>query len=210
MREPNIELPTHVQWLFAGHSSSNLDEISSLFPVSSGCLEIDSSLQDEDINKSVHNKSAVAFCISAKTGVSKEMIHFWSYISERQFPRIIIVSGLEFSESDFDDIVLIANRVLEPVVTPYLVLHDEIGEPSGLISVIDGMVHDYSIKPRKDYLADIELQDLTRDFKNEYIEATEEIAVDAFEAGLLVPAIPLVPSKLIGIEEIEQLISRVR
>jgi hypothetical protein len=130
------------------------------------------------------------------------MIEFWTHISERQFPRLLIVNGLELSDIDFDDIVMIANRVLEPVVTPYLVLHDEIGEPIGLISLVTNQVHDYSAMTIKEYPADDELLNLITDFRTEYLEQIEGLDEDSFRAGLLVPAIPLVQSRGIGRSEL--------
>jgi hypothetical protein len=130
------------------------------------------------------------------------MIEFWNHISERQFPRLLIVNGLELSDIDFDDIVMIANRVLEPVVTPYLVLHDEIGEPIGLISLVTNQVHDYSAMTIKEYPADDELLNLITDFRTEYLEQIEGLDEDSFRAGLLVPAIPLVQFRGIGRSEL--------
>lgn len=143
--------------------------------------------------------------ISAKSGVSKEMIELWSRISELQIPRMIIVNGLEFSEVDFDDVVLIANRVLENVITPYLVLHDELGEPTGLISLTDVMIHDYSGETARLYPADDELISIVSEFRDELVLATTEMDESSYSQGLLVPAIPYIPSKKIGVSEIQQM-----
>jgi hypothetical protein len=137
------------------------------------------------------------------------MIDFWQYLAERQFPRLIIVNGLELSETDFDDIVLIANRVLEQTITPYLVLHDELGEPSGLISLINLEVIDYSASIPMKYAADSELISLVSEFQSEYLEQVEELQDSGFESGLLVPAIPLVLSRGIGVSEIQNYLDRV-
>jgi len=163
-------------------------------------------LKDDEINYSevLNGISAVALVISAQSGVSKSMIDFWSFVSERQYPRLIIVIGLEFSESDFDDIVLIANRVLEQVTTPFLVLHDELGEPSGLISLTDLTVFDYSQKPMTQYRADDELQTLVNEFKSEFEEQIQGFGNEGFIGGLEVPAIPLVVNKEIGLAQIKK------
>jgi hypothetical protein len=132
------------------------------------------------------------------------MIDFWSFVSERQYPRMIMVMGLELSESDFDDIVMIANRVLEQVTTPFLVLHDEMGEPSGLISLADLTVYDYSQRPMQHYPADMELQSLVSEFKGEYDAQMQEFENDGFISGLEVPAIPIVVGKGIGVEQVKK------
>ena len=135
---------------------------------------------------------AFILVINAKTGVSGAMIELWNRVSDRQIPRMIIVNGLELSEIDFDDIVLIINRVLENVVTPYLVLHDELGEPSGLISIADGLVHDYSGTEESNYKADDELLNLVKDFREELTLALSEMDESAYREGIVVPALPYV------------------
>lgn len=159
----------------------------------------------EDIPTEFDELDAFALIVNAKTGVSPEMIDLWARVAERQIPRLVIVNGLELSEIDFDDIVLILNRVLENVITPYLVLHDELGEPTGLISLGDGIIHDYSNGILSEYPADEELISLVKDFKEELDVATAELDDSAYAQGLLVPAIPFVESKRIGSSEIVSL-----
>lgn len=198
---------SHARWLFAGHSSSAPAHVAAAFSRVSKCWEISEETQfDSELLSEI---DGVALIINAKTGVSKSMIDFWQYLTERQFPRLIIVNGLELSETDFDDIVLIANRVLEQTITPYLVLHDELGEPSGLISLINLEVIDYSASIPMKYAADSELISLVSEFQSEYLEQVEELQDSGFESGLLVPAIPLVLSRGIGVSEIQNYLDRV-
>ena len=194
------------RWLFAGHSSAKSSEVAKVFEATYPGLVSSRDLDDESSNFSeiMDGFAAVALVISAQSGVSKSMIEFWNYINERQYPRIVIVTGLEFSESDFDDIVLIANRVLEPVTTPFLVLHDELGEPTGLISLSDMIVFDYSQKQMIQYPADTELQALVSEFKDEFDAQTEDFQTDGFISGLEVPAIPIVLNKEIGVAQVKK------
>ena len=199
MSEPNNAPSPRV--LLAGHSSSHPEEVAQALHIAkSRIVELDKKV---DISGDVSQADLFILVISAKTGVSSEMTSTWHYVAERQVPRIVIVNGLEMSEIDFDDIVLIANRVLEPVITPYLVLHDEVGEPVGLISLTDNTVRDYSANKVNIYDADAELQSLVTDFKKELEESTIEFDIDAFQAGLIVPALPLVSSRQIGVEEFQ-------
>jgi hypothetical protein len=203
--EPNNAPSPRV--LLAGHSSSHPEEVAQALHITkSRIVELD---QKEDISEDVSQADLFILVISAKTGVSSEMASTWNYIAERQVPRIVIVNGLEMSEIDFDDIVLIANRVLEPVITPYLVLHDEVGEPVGLISLTDNTVRDYSTNRVNIYDADAELQSLVTDFKKELEESTIEFDSDAFQAGLIVPALPLVSSRQIGVAEFQSYLTLV-
>jgi len=203
--EPNNAPSPRV--LLAGHSSSHPEEVAQALHIAkSRIVELDKKV---DISGDVSQADLFILVISAKTGVSSEMTSTWHYVAERQVPRIVIVNGLEMSEIDFDDIVLIANRVLEPVITPYLVLHDEVGEPVGLISLTDYKVRDYSTKEVNIYDADDELQSLVTDFKKELEESTIEFDSDAFQAGLIVPALPLVSSRHIGVAEFQSYLTLV-
>lgn len=205
MSEPNNAPSPRV--LLAGHSSSHPEEVAQALHIAeSRIVELD---QKVDISVDVSQTDLFILVISAKTGVSSEMTSAWNYVAERQVPRMVIVNGLEMSEIDFDDIVLIANRVLEPVITPYLVLHDEVGEPVGLISLTDNTIRDYSTSRVNIYDADAELQSLVTDFKKELEESTIEFDSDAFHAGLIVPALPLVSSRQIGVTEFQNYLALV-
>lgn len=209
MTDPNIDpsLSDHsagsgVRWLIAGHPSSSPARVAALFAGNVASCEIAGA--DSEPSSLLVNVDACALVINAKTGVSQEMIIFWNYLAERQFPRLVIVNGLELSEIDFDDIAMIANRVLEQVVTPFLVLHDDLGEPIGLISLDDLHVHDYSQKSFDRYPADQELKELITDFREEYLDQTNGLDDSSLQSGLVVPALPLIESRGIGIAEIQR------
>lgn len=205
--EESAERENHPRWLFAGHSSSTPQQVAATFNNVTMTWEISEEAQlDFELFSDV---DGVALVINAKTGVSKAMIEFWQYFAERQFPRLIIVNGLELSEIDFDDIVLIANRVLEQTITPFLVLHDELGEPIGLISLANLHVFDHSTNVPTEYAADSELKALVSEFQVEYLDQLEEFEETGFESGLLVPALPLVQNRGIGVREIQQYLDRI-
>ncbi len=147
-----------------------------------------------------------ALLVDARSGISKEMIELWNHFQDRQFPRAMIVQGIEFSESDFDDIVLIGNRVLEQFATPYLVLHDDLGQPTALISLEDNLVHDYSGSEKNRFSADKELMDLIADFQEEYLQLYKELGEDGFFQGIFAIAIPIGSEKTFGIPELNLLI----
>ena len=147
-----------------------------------------------------------ALLVDARTGISSEMIELWQHCQERQFPRLMIVQGIEFSESDFDDIVLIGNRVLEQFATPYLVLHDDLGMPTALISLEDNLVHDYSPAAVNRFSANNELIDLISEFQDEYLRLYKELGEEGFFQGIFAIAIPIGSSKPFGINEINSII----
>ena len=143
-----------------------------------------------------------ALLVDARTGISAGMVAAWQHFAERQFPRVLLVQGMELAESDFDDIVLIANRILEEFATPYLVLHDDLGQPSGLIELKSNVVTNYSGSEITEYQADDELQDLVVEFRTEQAEFAEELASGAFVQGTIAIALPVGTLKPIGIREL--------
>ena len=195
--------PNHPRWVIAGHPSSQPELISQELHIPNSEVLLVDDLDTSSLE--INSIDAFMLVISAKSGVSSEMIELWSRINELQIPRMIVINGLEFSETDFDDIVLIVNRVLETVITPYLVLHDEVGEPTGLISLADSTVHDSSGETPDSYPADEELASLVSEFKEELDLATTEMDDGSFSQGLLVPALPLIKKKKIGVQEIQKM-----
>jgi translation elongation factor EF-G len=148
------------------------------------------------------------FAINPAAGIDQATIDLWNSLSDFQLPRLVVVNELEGSDSDFDDAVLLANRVFDQLVTPYLVLHGDTGEPTALIDLQTLEIIDYSNSPQIRRDSDREHKELVADFRDEYLEALEVAGEDAFEAGLLFPAIPLVISKGIGVDIVNNYIAR--
>ena len=149
----------------------------------------------------VHSDSNLAiFAINPSAGVDQLSIEQWAELDEYQIPRMVVVTHLELLEADFDDAVMIANRVFSPMATPYLVLHDEEGLPVALISLNDLSITDYSTRPPTKRMSDPEHQTLVQEFRDEYIELVQASGEQAFAAGLLFPAIPLWLERGIGVD----------
>jgi translation elongation factor EF-G len=132
------------------------------------------------------------FAINPSAGIDNETIEIWRGFDELQTPRLVVVTVLDGMELDFDDAVMVANRVFDQTVTPHLVLHGESGSPIGTISLFDFTTTDYSTNPPTIGHADDELRELVAEFRDEYLERIEEMEDGAFAAGILFPAIPLV------------------
>jgi hypothetical protein len=149
----------------------------------------------------VHSDSDLAiFAINPSAGVDQLSIEQWAELDEYQIPRMVVVTHLELLEADFDDAVMIANRVFSPMATPYLVLHDEEGLPVALISLNDLSITDYSTRPPTKRMSEPEHQTLVQEFRDEYIELVQASGEQAFAAGLLFPAIPLWLERGIGVD----------
>jgi hypothetical protein len=193
-----------IQLLLAHHV--NTEPIDSLQELHALVQKLPISANLEDLSTYSGQTQIFALLVDARSGISKEMIDVWQYFQERQFPRLMIVQGIEFSDSDFDDIVLIGNRVLEQFATPYLVLHDDLGVPTALISLEDNLVHDYSGKELNKFSADIDLVDLIGDFQEEYLQIYKEMGDNGFFQGILAIAIPIGNTKPFGISELNSII----
>lgn len=140
------------------------------------------------------------FAVNPAAGIDASTIDLWRNFDEFQTPRMVLVTVLDGMEMDFDDAVLVANRVFDPLVTPYLVLHGDSGTPIGTISLTDLSTRDYSSNPPVDGHADEELQTLVKDFQEEYLELMVEMEEGAFAAGILFPAIPINPVNGLGLD----------
>ncbi len=148
------------------------------------------------------------FAIDPSAGIDQATIELWQSLDEYQVPRLVVVTHLEKLESDFDDAVMIAKRVFDQMITPYLVLHDEAGMPAALISLSDLQITDYSTDPKTIKSSEEEHQTLVQEFRDEYLELLADSGENAFEAGLLFPAIPLWIERGIGVDIVEGFIKK--
>ena len=170
-----------------GHASAEPEQVAAAFGAT--------------VAQQVHSDSDLAiFAINPAAGVDQQTIEQWAELDEFQIPRLVVVTHLEMQEADFDDAVMIANRVFSPMATPYLVLHDESGSPIALISLTDLSIIDYSTHPSTVRMSDPEHQTLVQEFRDEYLELLQASGDQAFAAGLLFPAIPLWIEKGIGVD----------
>jgi hypothetical protein len=184
-------------------SSVSADAIKSTTIVGhiSATPELLASLLGGSVHTEVPDESDVAiFAINPSAGIDQATIDAWRHCDELQIPRMVVVTVLDGMEMDFDDAVLVANRVFDELVTPYLVLHGESGTPIGLISLTDFSTVDYSTTPPTAGTADSELEELVKEFQEEFLEAMEEMDDGAFAAGILFPAIPVNPSNGLGLD----------
>lgn len=156
----------------------------------------------------VPDSDLAIFAIDPSAGIDQATIDLWQALDEFQVPRLVVVTHLEKLEADFDDAVMIATRVFDQMITPYLVLHDDAGLPIALISLSDLQIIDYSTNPITVRSSDEEHQTLVQEFREEYLELLAESGENAFEAGLLFPAIPLWIERGIGVDIVESFIKK--
>jgi len=170
-----------------GHVSAQPQAIANLF---------DAQLASEIVVES----DLAIFAINPAAGVDQKTIDQWQALSDFQLPRMVIVNELEGSDSDFEDAIMLGNRVFDQLATPFLVLHSDAGEPVALINLETQELRDYSTVPPTVRASDVEHQELVADFREEYLAEIENAGEGAFAAGLLFPAIPIVISNGLGID----------
>lgn len=192
MPSPSLEVKISVY----GHSSANPESVANLF----GGRYLENADGSEDV---------AIFVLNPNTGVDEITIANWSALDDYQTPRIIVVTNLENGEGDFDDTVLLANRLFDQVITPYLVLHDDAGVPCALISLETQEIIDYSTSPEKIVPSDPEHKTLVSEFVDEYSAHLAVMGDGAFAAGLLFPAIPLWIEKNIGVKIVAKYLSEI-
>jgi len=176
-----------------GHASASPQTVATAFGASfTGSPESESDL--------------AIFAINPSAGIDQQAIENWAALDDFQIPRMVVVNGLEGQELDFEDAVMVANRVFEQLVTPYLVLHDDGGEAAALIRLQDLQIIDYTKNPPQLRASDPEHEELVREFREEYFDLTSEMDEGAFAAGILFPAIPINLIKGIGVDVVQSYI----
>jgi len=146
------------------------------------------------------------FAVNPAAGIDQPTIDNWSALDDFQIPRLVVVNGLDGHEMDFEDAVMVANRVFDQLVTPYLVLHDDAGQPAALIRMQDLQIIDYTTNPPTLKHSEPEHEELVREFRDEYFEKMAEMDEGAFAAGIIFPAIPINLEKGIGLDIVNQYI----
>ncbi len=144
------------------------------------------------------------FVVSANDGIVSADLETWRTARDLYIPSLVVISDLSSSEIDFEDMSAIASKMLDPIVTPYLVLHGDDGAPAALISLESLEVSDYSAPQLTKRAADPEHQELVAEFRSEYLEALEDAGENSFQAGLLFPALPWIEKTKMGINEIKE------
>ena len=178
-----------------GHISADPAQVASVF--------------NAQVCENAESESDLAiFAIDPSAGIDQVTIDLWQSLDEYQVPRLVVVTHLEKLEADFDDAVMIATRVFDQMITPYLVLHDEAGIPAALIGLSDLQIIDYSTTPKTIKESEEEHQTLVQEFRAEYLELLEASGENAFVAGLLFPAIPLWIETGIGVDIVESYIQQ--
>ena len=157
----------------------------------------------------LESSDVALFLVSANDGIISANIEKWRLARELYIPSLVIIFDLLESEIDFEDMTAISSKMLDPVVTPYLVLHGDDGRPAALINLETLKVIDYSVEPHEIRDADPEHIELVAEFREEYLEALEDAGEDSFAAGLLFPALAWVEGSRIGPDQVREYLNQI-
>ena len=151
----------------------------------------------------------VVVVASAKNGIDPKVSSSWNNFRELYIPAIVVVIDFETGDVDFEDMSVIIGKMLEPVLTPYLVLHADNGFPSGVINLEDQIITDYSLGKSSQLPSEPEHRELILEFKQELAASLLEGGWDQFVQGLVIPAIPLVLENNLGIAEVKRFLNMI-
>jgi len=150
------------------------------------------------------------FLVSAKDGIVRADSDKWLVARELYIPSIVVITDLSAeNETDFEDMAAIAGRILDPVVTPFLVLHLDDGSPVALIELLTQEIREYVAGSLTKRASDHEHQEVIAEFREEYLEEIEAAGEGAFENGLLYPAVPWISGNPMGLIEIAEYLNRI-
>jgi len=151
----------------------------------------------------------VVVVASAKNGIDPKVSKAWNNFRELYIPAIVVVIDFETGDVDFEDMSVIIGKMLEPVLTPYLVLHADNGFPSGVINLEDQIITDYSLGKSSQLPSEPEHRELILEFKQELAASLLEGGWDQFVQGLVIPAIPIVFENNLGIAEVKRFLNMI-
>jgi hypothetical protein len=157
----------------------------------------------------LESSDVALFLVSASEGIVTADLEKWRIARDLYIPSLVIIYDLLNSDIDFEDMTAIASKLLDPVVTPYLVLHGDDGRPAALINLETLKLIDYSTEPLEIRDADPEHIELVAEFREEYLEALEDAGEDSFAAGLLFPALAWVEGSRIGPDQVREYLNQI-
>ena len=103
---------------------------------------------------------------------------------------------------------MVANRVFDTLITPYLVLHGDDGNPAALIRLQDLSIIDYTTTPKSIRHCEPEHEELVREFREEYFDQMSEMEDGAFAAGIIFPAVPINLTSGLGVDIVFEYLSQ--
>ena len=176
---------------------------------------------------------AALFVVSAVGGVDALTVELWRECEAVGLPRAVVVTQLDRPRADFDESVVLCQRLLGEGVHPlYLPLHGEADEVAGLMSLISQRVHDWSSGERVERDPDPQHLPLIENARSDLVEAViadseDETLLDRYLAGEALdqdvviadletavargrffPVLPMTPLTALGTDELLEVLTR--
>ncbi|WP_439677451.1 elongation factor G-like protein EF-G2 [Embleya sp. MST-111070] len=146
-----------------------------------------------DLRAGLRAADAALFVVSAADGVDGSTRMIWDECASIGMPRAIVITKLDQARADFDEMVLICQRVFgdpdsDTVLPLYLPLHGEDESVAGLMGLLTQRVYDYSSGTRQSLDPDPEHLPLIEDARNRLIEgiiaeSEDESLMDRYLSG---------------------------
>lgn len=186
-----------------------------------------------DLRAGLRAADAALFVVSAADGVDGSTQLLWDECAAVGLPRAVVVTKLDAARADFDEMVLICQRVFGDGVAPlYLPLLDDEEQVGGVIGLLTRQIYDYSGGAREVAAADPEHLEAIEASRNALIEGIiaesedetlmdryldgEEIDVKvliddletAVSRGHFYPVLPISASTGVGTRELLELVTQ--
>jgi elongation factor G len=114
---------------------------------------------------------AALFVVSAADGVDGATQLLWEECASVGMPRALVITKLDAARADFDEMVLICQRVFGEGIAPlYLPLLDDQEQVGGVIGLLSQRIHDYTGGDREQSEPDEEHIELIEGPRNTLIE----------------------------------------
>ncbi|WP_034275373.1 elongation factor G-like protein EF-G2 [Actinospica robiniae] len=142
-----------------------------------------------DLRAGLRAADAALFVVSAADGVDGSTQLLWEECAAVGLPRAVVVTKLDAARADFDEMVLICQRVFGDGVAPlYLPLLDDEEQVGGVIGLLSEQIFDYSSGERHAVEADPEHLELIEPSRNALIEgiiaeSEDETLMDRYLGG---------------------------
>jgi elongation factor G len=142
-----------------------------------------------DLRAGLRAADAALFVVSAADGLDGSTQLLWEECAAVGLPRAVVVTKLDAARADFDEMVLICQRVFGDGVAPlYLPLLDDNEQVAGLIGLLSQQIFDYSDGGRTVATADPEHLELIEPARNALIEgiiaeSEDETLMDRYLGG---------------------------
>jgi elongation factor G len=125
-----------------------------------------------ELRAGLRGADAALFVVSAVDGLDGSTRLLWEECAAVGMPRAIVITKLDNPRADFDEALNICRRVFgDGVHALDLVLHEDSGEPAGLINLLTLEIANYSSGERKVAPAEEVHIDLVSEHRDELLEA---------------------------------------